>query len=78
MELSAIGRLLLTLGVVLALAGLFLLGLTRLTGVQGWRLPGDLVYRRDNVTIYLPLATSILISILLTLFFYLLAWLGRR
>ena len=36
------------------------------------RLPGDIVYRRGGFTFYLPLATSILLSLLLTLLFALL------
>ncbi|MFH1739764.1 MAG: DUF2905 domain-containing protein [bacterium] len=39
------------------------------------RLPGDIVYRRGNFTFYFPLVTSILISLFLTLLFWVL---GRR
>jgi len=35
------------------------------------RLPGDIVYRRGNFTVYFPLVTSILLSIALTLVFWL-------
>lgn len=64
-------------GIFLIIAGLFLLLLSRLTG-GGWRLPGDVVLRRDNVTIYIPIATSILVSVLLTILFYLLSLFTRR
>lgn len=37
------------------------------------RLPGDIVIERPNVTIYIPLATSLLLSLLLSVFFYLLS-----
>ena len=35
------------------------------------RLPGDIVYERDNVKFYFPIVTSIIISLLLSLFFWL-------
>ena len=39
------------------------------------RLPGDIVYRRSNFTFYFPIVTCILVSLILTLVFWLL---GRR
>jgi hypothetical protein len=59
------GRLLVLLGAVLLLLGLFLtlFGKLPLLG----RLPGDFVYRKGNFSFYFPLATSLLISVLLTL-----------
>lgn len=70
--MSDIGRLLLVLGGVLVVLGLVL----SFAGRVPWlgRLPGDVVYRRGNVTFYFPLATSILLSLLLTL----ILWLFRR
>ncbi|MGE5189697.1 MAG: DUF2905 domain-containing protein, partial [Gemmatimonadota bacterium] len=38
------------------------------------RLPGDFTFRRGNVTFYFPLATSLLVSVILSLLF----WLFRR
>ena len=66
-----IGRLLIVLGGVLLLAGVALTFFGRM-GLG--RLPGDFVYRRGNFSVYFPLATSILISIVLSL----LLWLFRR
>ncbi|TMJ09750.1 MAG: DUF2905 domain-containing protein [Bacillati bacterium ANGP1] len=37
------------------------------------RLPGDILIRRDSVVVYIPLATSIMLSIVLTFLFSLLA-----
>ncbi|MDA8432180.1 MAG: DUF2905 domain-containing protein [Nitrospiraceae bacterium] len=68
-----IGRLLLVVGAVMALIGAALIFLPRLPWIG--RLPGDIVFHRKNFTFYFPLATSILISILLTIFFWLF---GRR
>ena len=50
----------------LAIAGL---GLVMLLGVPIGRLPGDFYVRRGNVSFYFPLATSIVVSIVLTLIF---------
>jgi Protein of unknown function (DUF2905) len=57
------------MGKLLVLAGAILLGLGLLVmaGFPLFRLPGDFSVRRGPVTFYFPLATSILLSILLTL-----------
>ena len=54
---------------VLVLVGLGIaaLGVVIMLGVPLGRLPGDFVVRRGNVSFYFPLATSIVLSILLTL-----------
>lgn len=64
-------RILIILGVVLVLAGLAWPYLEKL-GLG--RLPGDLYFERDGFRFYFPITTSILISLLLTLIF----WLFRR
>ena len=58
------GRTLVVIG--LAIAGL---GLVIMLGVPIGRLPGDFYVRRGNVSFYFPLATSIVLSIVLTLIF---------
>lgn len=62
--LGALGRMLIVVGLVIAAIG----GVILLAPKIPWlgRLPGDIVIRRDHVTIYLPLATCILLSVLLT------------
>ncbi len=75
--MSAAGKVLLGLGVVLILVGLLLIGLERL-GVRGWRMPGDIAIHRDGFHFYFPLGTSILISIILTLLLTFWAWLTAR
>jgi len=62
-------RWLIILGIVLILAGLLWPWLTRL-GLG--RLPGDIVIERDGFRLYVPLMTSILISIVLSLILWLL------
>jgi hypothetical protein len=68
--MSELGRVLIVLGGVLILAGIVLVLFGRLHLPLG-RLPGDIVYRGKNTTFYFPLATSILLSVLLTLVLYL-------
>ncbi len=64
MGLEGIGRLLIGGAIVLlVLGGLFLL-LGRL-GLD--RLPGDLVFRRGNLTVYFPIGIMILVSVVLTI-----------
>lgn len=57
-----VGRLLLFLGL-----GIAALGLLVMAGVPFGRLPGDFLVRKGSVSFYFPLATSIIVSILLTL-----------
>ena len=66
MSLFTIARILIIIGVILVLAGggLYLVG--RFNLPLG-RLPGDIVIRRGNFTIALPIVTSIVLSILLTI-----------
>jgi hypothetical protein len=64
-----IGKLLLILGGILILLGVVVLLAGRLNLPVG-RLPGDILYRGKYTTFYFPLATSILLSILLSLIFY--------
>lgn len=61
-------------GLAIAAVGLLLLA----AGKAGLgRLPGDIAIERDGVSFYLPLATSLLISVLLTLLLSLFYWLRR-
>ena len=59
------------MGKTLVLVGLGIaaLGLLMMLGVPFGRLPGDFQMRRGNFSFYFPLATSIVLSILLTLLF---------
>jgi hypothetical protein len=59
-----VGKLLVFVG--LCIAGL---GLLMMLGLPLFRLPGDFAVRRGNFSFYFPLATSIVLSILLTLLF---------
>ncbi|HPL62741.1 MAG: DUF2905 domain-containing protein [Syntrophales bacterium] len=68
-EFSGLGKILLIAGLVLAGVGLlFVVG-----GKIPWvgRLPGDFCFKGKNFTFYFPLTTSILISVILSIIFYL-------
>ncbi len=75
--MSAVGKVLIGLGLMLVLLGLLMMALERI-GVRQWRLPGDIVIHRDGFHFYFPLGTSILISLILTLVLSFLAWLAGR
>ena len=70
---SDVGKALVALGLLIALAGVVLM----LVGRVPWlgRLPGDIHIERGNFSFYFPLATSLLLSVVLTLLLYLV---GRR
>jgi len=57
------------MGKLLLIAGLIIagIGLLVMAGLPLGRLPGDIVIRRGSGTLYVPLATSILLSIILSL-----------
>jgi Protein of unknown function (DUF2905) len=63
------GKLLIFLGLLLLIAGAVLVVLGR-THLPIGKLPGDIIYRGENTTFYFPLATSILVSIVLSLLLY--------
>jgi len=72
------GRTLILVGLLLVVAGLVVLGVERLLGSGARGLPGDVVIRRGNWTIYFPIMTSIVISVLLTAILWLVGWFSRR
>lgn len=83
LESADLGKLLLGLGLaVAAVGGLLLLadrnpGLGHLFGWMG-KLPGDISITRENFSFFFPLATGIVLSVALSLVFYLLSWIFRR
>ena len=70
--MSDLARTLIILGVLLVVVGLALLLVPKIPGLG--KLPGDIVIKRENFTFYFPLGTCILISVILSLIF----WLFRR
>jgi len=68
-----IGKTLVILGLLITLAGVLLLFVGRVPWIG--RLPGDIHIQRGNWSFYFPIATSIALSLLLTMLFWLF---GRR
>lgn len=62
--MMGIGKLLMTIGVVLFIIGLLM------QFIQIGKLPGDIVFKKGNTTFYFPIMTSIVLSLVLSLIFY--------
>lgn len=82
-EWGAFGKLLIAAGCGLVVVGLLFVLSDRSPGVSGWfgwvgKLPGDLSIKRDSFSFYAPLGTSLVLSLGLSLLFYLLSWLFKR
>jgi hypothetical protein len=74
--MGELGRIFVFAGLIFVAAGLLLMLFGRANIPLG-RLPGDIVYRGKNTTFYFPLATSILISVALSLILYVVGKLKR-
>ncbi len=68
--MTEIGKSLIFMGIVIIIVGTILLFSDRLPFNLG-KLPGDISYKKENFSFYFPITTSILISIILSLLFYL-------
>ncbi len=82
-EWAAFGKILIGIGLGIAAVGLLLVVVDRVPGLGSafsWvgKLPGDLSFKRENFSFYFPIATSLLLSIVLSLLFYLAGWFFRR
>lgn len=82
-EWTGLGKVLIGIGLGIVVLGVLVLAADRVPGVGtvlSWlgKLPGDLSFKRDNVSFYFPITTSLLLSIVLSLLFYILGWLFRR
>lgn len=70
-EYQFFGKILIILGIFIIALGLLFLFAGKIPWIG--RLPGDIVIERKNFTLYIPIMTSIILSILLTLVFWLLS-----
>ena len=82
-EWTSIGKMLIGIGIGIVVLGMLLVVLDRIPGFGNslsWlgKLPGDISVKRENVSFYFPVATGILLSVFLSLIFYILGWLFRR
>ena len=75
MEIHGYGRLLITLGLALLAVGVVLVLAPKIPLLG--RLPGDLLFRKGGVTIFVPLVTMLLVSLALTVLVNLFARLFR-
>ena len=74
--MSGMGKVLIIMGSILLVLGVVFLAIGKWSnseGGLGWlgRLPGDFIIKRDHVTFYFPLATSIIISVVGSIILYL-------
>ena len=74
--MAELGKLLLIIGAMLLVVGLVFMLLGR-TNLPIGRLPGDIIYRGKHTTFYFPLATSILLSLVLSVLLYVIGRLKR-
>ena len=66
--MNDLAKILILSGSVIVFTGLMLLLLNKIPGLG--RLPGDIVIKRGNFTIYFPIMTSVILSIILSLIFF--------
>jgi hypothetical protein len=71
--MNELGKFLILIGALTVLLGLLLMVIGKIPLIG--RLPGDIIIEKRNFVLYLPIGTSILLSILLSLILY---FLGRR
>ena len=74
MEIQSLGKIILVMGIFLVVFGSLILLSPKIPFIG--RLPGDILIKRDNFTFFFPLASSIIISLIITIILNLL--LGRR
>jgi hypothetical protein len=82
-EWTTIGKVMIGMGLMIAGLGAVLVAADRIPGLSNlfsWlgKLPGDISIKKDHVSLYFPIATSILLSVILSLLFYIAGWFFRR
>ena len=68
--MADLGKMLMVVGGLVFVAGLVFIVLSR-SGIPLGKLPGDIVYRGKNTTVYFPIVTSIVLSFVLSIVLYL-------
>jgi uncharacterized protein HemY len=76
MGIENLGRILLVIGAVVFILGLIMIALGRIPFFG--RLPGDIFIQRDNVSVWIPIVSMILLSVALTVILNLIGWFLRR
>lgn len=72
------GKLLLIMGIIIAAVGLLVMAGSKVSFFGFGRLPGDIAYKGKNVSFYLPLVSCLILSVVLTLIFWLVSFLSHR
>jgi len=67
--MEEIGKSIIVMGIVIVLIGVLLTFGDKLPFSLG-KLPGDIIYKKENFTIYFPLTTMIIVSVVLSFFLY--------
>jgi hypothetical protein len=67
-DLQPFGKFLLIAGILISCIGLIIMFIDKIPFIG--KLPGDIHFKKENFSFYFPIATSILISIILSLLFY--------
>jgi hypothetical protein len=67
--MADLGKILVLFGAILVVAGIAMMLLGRMNFPLG-RLPGDFLYRGKSTTVYFPLATSVVVSVVLSILLY--------
>lgn len=70
-EFNSLGKILIFLGIIILLMGLVIVLLDKIPFLG--KLPGDIYIKKDKFSFFLPITTSIIISIILSIFFNLLS-----
>jgi len=68
--MADLGKMLMVVGGLVFVAGLVFIVLSR-SGIPLGKLPGDVIYRGKNTTVYFPIVTSIVLSVVLSIVLYL-------
>lgn len=74
--MQSIGKYLIVFGSVILIAGIILAFFPKLNFFG--RLPGDITVKKENFSLYFPAATSIVLSVLLTLIFWIINYFMRK
>ena len=72
MDVNTLGKMLVGAGLLIAAIGFLLLFSDRIPFLG--KLPGDITIRKDNVQIFVPITTSILLSVVISLLLWLVSW----
>jgi len=76
-EVASLGKIIIFIGVAVVIFGAIILLLAQVTGGKGAPLPGDIAIRRDHITVYFPIVTMLVVSIILTLLAWIIAAVRR-